>query len=170
MKTYMDCWTQVAADLFAQALAGEPELVESLPKPLRSGSFGFAATLSGDEEGRFAVVLDASILDSPLVGEGMDQKAGWGELLREMVDAAAGELLAKNGHQVPGGEIRGERRGEQGLARLPVEVRRARLDDSGPGRGARAQAGGSSRFRQAGSICTSIRTGARAASGPESGT
>ena len=33
MKTYLDCWAQVAADLFQQALAGEPELVESLPRP-----------------------------------------------------------------------------------------------------------------------------------------
>lgn len=97
MKTYIGCWIQVAADLFAQALAGEPELVESLPKPLQAGSFGFAATISGDEEGRFAVILDASILDSPLLGEGADQKAGWGELLRETFDAAAGELLAKTG-------------------------------------------------------------------------
>ena len=97
MKTYMDCWAKVAADLFAQALAGEPELVESLPKPLQAGSFGFAATLTGDEEGRFAVILDASILDSPLLGEGTDQKASWGELLRETFDAAAGELLAKTG-------------------------------------------------------------------------
>ena len=32
--------------------------------------------------GRFAVMLDATILDSPLVGEGMDQKAGCAELLR----------------------------------------------------------------------------------------
>jgi len=97
MMTYMDCWAGVAAALFSQALAGEPELVESLPKPLASGSFGFAATLSGDEEGRFTVLLDGAILDSPLVGEGVDQKAGWAELLREAADAAAGELLAKTG-------------------------------------------------------------------------
>ena len=58
---------------------------------------GFAATLSGDEQGRFAVILDGKILESPLVGEGMDQKAGWGELLREVAEAAAGELLAKTG-------------------------------------------------------------------------
>jgi flagellar motor switch protein FliN len=43
------------------------------------------------------VVLDPAILESPLVGEGVDQKAGWGELLREVADAAAGELLAKTG-------------------------------------------------------------------------
>jgi flagellar motor switch protein FliN/FliY len=97
MKTYLDCWIQVAGALFSQALAGEPELVESLPKPLGEGSFGFAATLTGDEAGRFAVVLDGSILETPLVGEGVDQKAGWGELLRESADAAAGELLAATG-------------------------------------------------------------------------
>ena len=97
MKTYLECWISVAAALFSQALAGEPELVESLPKPLTANSFGFAATLSGDEAGRFTVVLDSTILESPLVGEGMDQRAGWGELLREVADAALGELLAKTG-------------------------------------------------------------------------
>jgi flagellar motor switch protein FliN len=95
MKTYLDCWIGVAETLFSQALAGEPQLVESLPKPLAAGSFGYAATFSGDEEGRFAVVLDGAVLESPLVGEGMDQKAGWGELLREVADAAAGELLVQ---------------------------------------------------------------------------
>ncbi len=97
MTTYIDCWAQVAADLFSQALAGEPALVESLPKPFTSGSFGFAAIISGDEEGRFAILLDSAILDAPLLGEGADQKAGWGELLQETLNAAAGELLAKSG-------------------------------------------------------------------------
>jgi flagellar motor switch protein FliN len=97
MKSYLECWTGVASALFSQALAGEPELAESLPKPLAAGSFGFAATIKGDVEGRFSVVLDAAILEFPLVGEGVDQKAGWGELLRETADAAAGELLAKTG-------------------------------------------------------------------------
>ena len=99
MKTYLDCWAQVAADLFGQALAGEPELVDSVPKPFTAGSFGFAATLAGDEEGRFAVALDAAILDAPLLGEGADQKAGWGELIQETFNAAAGELLAKTGRK-----------------------------------------------------------------------
>jgi flagellar motor switch protein FliN len=93
----MESWALVAAELFRQALAGEPELSESLPKPLSAGSFGFSATLSGDEEGRFSVILDGSILETPMVGEGVDQKAGWGELLREVADAAAGELLATAG-------------------------------------------------------------------------
>jgi flagellar motor switch protein FliN/FliY len=97
MKSYLECWTEVATTLFSQALAGEPELVESLPKPLTAGAFGFAVTISGDMEGRFAVVLDAAILESPLVGEGVDQKAGWGEILKEVANAAAGELLAKTG-------------------------------------------------------------------------
>ena len=97
MMTYLDCWISVATALLSQALAGEPELSESLPKPLAAGAFGFAATIAGDEEGRFSVVLDPAVLDSPLVGEGMDQRAGWGELLREIADSAAGELLAKTG-------------------------------------------------------------------------
>jgi flagellar motor switch protein FliN len=78
-------------------LAGEPELVESLPKPLGPDAFGFAASIAGDVEGRFAVLLDAAILDSPLMGEGVDQKTGWNELLSEIASAAAGELLAKTG-------------------------------------------------------------------------
>lgn len=95
--TYADCWAKVATDLFAQALAGEPELSESLPKPLAAGSFGFAVGITGDEEGRFSVVLDGAILEAPLMGDGADQKAGWAELLREVFDAAGGELLAKSG-------------------------------------------------------------------------
>jgi flagellar motor switch protein FliN len=97
MKSYLECWITVATALFSQALAGEPELAESLPKPLAAGAFGFSATISGEVEGRLAVVLDSSILDSPLVGEGVDQKAGWGEILKEVADAAAGELLAQTG-------------------------------------------------------------------------
>jgi flagellar motor switch protein FliN/FliY len=97
MKSYLECWTATATTLFSQALAGEPELVESLPKPMAAGAFGFAATIAGDEEGRFSVVLDPAILESPLVGEGVDQKAGWGEILKEVANAAAGELLAKTG-------------------------------------------------------------------------
>jgi flagellar motor switch protein FliN/FliY len=111
MKSYLDCWIGAATALFSQALAGEPELTESLPKPLAAGAFGFAAAITGEVEGRFAVVLDPAILDSPLVGEGMDQKAGWGELLREVANAAAGDLLAKTGkkcHVEKFDEISGE--------------------------------------------------------------
>jgi len=97
MMSFLDCWTRIAATLFSQALAGEPELVESFPRPFESGSFGFAATLEGEEEGFFSVSLDAAVLDSPLLGERCDQKAGWGELLREVCEGAAGELLARAG-------------------------------------------------------------------------
>lgn len=97
MISFFECWVSAATALFAQALAGEPQLVESLPKPLEGGSFGFAATISGDHEGRFAVVLESSILDAPLMGEGMAQKAAWGELLREIAESAVGDLLARGG-------------------------------------------------------------------------
>jgi flagellar motor switch protein FliN/FliY len=97
MKTYFECWIGVAKVLFSQALAGEPELDESDPAPLPESSFGFSVHLAGDVAGRFEVLLDAAILEAPLLGEGVDQKAGWGELLREAVDAAAGELLATTG-------------------------------------------------------------------------
>jgi flagellar motor switch protein FliN/FliY len=93
MKSYFDCWVDVATTLFSQALAGEPQLAESLPKPLAPGAFSFAATIEGDEAGRFAVLLDPTLLDSPLMGDGADQKAGWAELLKETVEAAAGELF-----------------------------------------------------------------------------
>jgi flagellar motor switch protein FliN/FliY len=97
MKSYLECWTEAATTLFSQALAGEPKLEESLPKPMAPGAFGFAATLKGDEEGRFSVILDPSLLESPLTGEGVDQKAGWGEILKETAEAAVGELLASSG-------------------------------------------------------------------------
>ncbi len=97
MMTYLDCWVEVSTALFSQALAGEPELVESLPKPLQAGAFAFAATLRGDCAGRFTITVDGDVQESTLVGEGVDQKAGWEELLRETAEAAAGELLARTG-------------------------------------------------------------------------
>jgi flagellar motor switch protein FliN len=97
MSIFLECWTGVAATLFSQALAGAPELAEAPSQPLAAGSFGFAASLSGDEEGRFTVILDTALLQSPLLGEGVEQKAAWSELLREVADAAAGELLARSG-------------------------------------------------------------------------
>jgi flagellar motor switch protein FliN len=95
--TYLECWAVVAKSLFAQALTGEPELVDSLPRPMEAGSFGFSATLEGDEPGQFSIFVDAAILDEPLLGEGTDQKAAWSELLREVCEAAAGEWLTRTG-------------------------------------------------------------------------
>jgi flagellar motor switch protein FliN len=96
---YLECWTHVAVSLLSQALIGEPSLTESLPKPMLSGSFGFAATIAGDEEGRFSVLLEGALAEATLLGEAADQKAGWAELLKEVADAAAGELLAKTGRK-----------------------------------------------------------------------
>lgn len=96
---YLDCWIRVATSLFSQALIGEPVLAEALPKPMAAGSFGFAATIEGDEEGRFAVMLEGSLAEANLFGDGEDQRAGWAELLKEAAGAAAGELLAKTGRK-----------------------------------------------------------------------
>jgi flagellar motor switch protein FliN len=97
MNHYLECWTTVASALFSQALAGEPSLVEALPKPVAGDAFGFAATLAGDLTGRFSVVLDPGVLETPFLGDGVDQRSGWAELLREVAEAAAGDLLASSG-------------------------------------------------------------------------
>ncbi len=100
MTTYLDSWIGAASALLTQALAGEAEFAESLPKPLEAGSFGFAAAITGGEEGRFSVVLDARILATPLLGEGVDQKAAWSELLREIAESACGDVLARTGKKL----------------------------------------------------------------------
>lgn len=98
MSTFLDCWISVAGSLLTQALAGEPRFVEaSAAESVTVGGLAFAAQLEGDVEGRFIVSLDPLILEAPLLGEGEEQKASWGELLRELADAAAGELLATSG-------------------------------------------------------------------------
>lgn len=88
---------EVAGGLFPQALAGEPKLVESFPRPLGKETFAFAVTISGDQQGQFTVALGGAVLETPLLGEGVDQKAAWGELLREIAEASVGELLAATG-------------------------------------------------------------------------
>jgi len=97
VNTYCECWVRVASALLSQALAGAPELIAASPRPFDDQCFGFTFRLGGEEEGSFSVVLDRSVLDAPLHGEGADQKSGWAELLREVADSAAGELLAKTG-------------------------------------------------------------------------
>jgi flagellar motor switch protein FliN len=97
MSAFLDCWVRVAGDLFHQALAGEPDLALSQPGTASPGSFGLTATLAGDEEGSFSVLLAPSILEVPLLGEGVSQKSSWEELLRETFEAACGELLATKG-------------------------------------------------------------------------
>jgi flagellar motor switch protein FliN len=97
MSTYLESWISVASSLFYQALAGEPELVESQLGMSVADTFGFVVTLSGDEAGHFFVWLENSILDEPFLGEGVEQRAGWEELLRETFEAASGDLFAKTG-------------------------------------------------------------------------
>lgn len=99
MKRFIEYWLSTASAIISQAVAGEPDLIETLPKPMSSGVFGYAVKLSGAIEGRFAVILESAILDLPLLGEGVDQKSAWREFLREAAEAAAGELLAKTGNQ-----------------------------------------------------------------------
>jgi hypothetical protein len=96
MKTYLECWTRRPRRCSRRPWPGEPELVESLPKPLARARLALPPRWP-ETRGALRRGLDGSILESPLVGEGVDQKAGWGELLREVADAAAGELLAKTG-------------------------------------------------------------------------
>jgi flagellar motor switch protein FliN len=166
MKSYLDCWASVAAALFAQALAGEPELAESPPRPFTAGSFGWTATLAGEAEGRFSVSLDGALLDSSLVGDGMDQKQGWSELIRETADAAAGDLLARTGKHcklVKFEEISGEdpvthgfqlRSGERAwtiLVRDEVKIAGA-VPDAGIGREEGAEAAARPELEDAGSL------------------
>ena len=163
MMRYIDCWTSVATALFSQALAGEPELVE-LRLPSTAAGAPMAATLClgrnwlyrHRDRGRGRAVARSSstrrILAASLAGEGMDQKAGWSELLREVAEAAAGELLAKTGRKCriegfeetvgesesPAREFHLKSHG--GTWRLQVHdrlnarqfMRRERLNDAGP--------------------------------------
>lgn len=94
---FLDLWTGIATTLFSQALSGEPELVESLPKPMPAGSPAFTATIEGQLAGRFLVTIDAGLLETTLLGEGTDQGSAWLELLRETVDATIGEIEARSG-------------------------------------------------------------------------
>lgn len=99
MRRYRDCWVSSAKALFSQALSGEPQLVEAGETSSVEFSDGvaFETSLSGDLTGNFTVVLDPVILECPLMGDGVDQQESWKELLREVAEAAAGQLLADAG-------------------------------------------------------------------------
>lgn len=97
MKTYLDCWISSATMLFSQALAGEPQLAEMESLPSTISGPAFLAELTGDIAGKFTVTLDPEIVKKPLLGEGVDQAGAWKEFLREVAEAAAGELLAASG-------------------------------------------------------------------------
>ena len=114
MKTFRECWQSVAASLFSQALAGEPSLEETTIEWTDEKAVTYCAQITGDVEGEFGVFLSAQVLESPLVGEGIDQSSGWEELLREVAEAAAGKLLAESGRKVRVTDLQKE------SARIPV--------------------------------------------------
>lgn len=97
MKTFLDCWVTAATTLFSQALTGEPQLLQLDSIPTAGSGPSFIAEISGDVRGSFTVTLDPKIAEAPLLGDGLDQTAAWSEFLREVAEAAAGELLAASG-------------------------------------------------------------------------
>ena len=97
MKSYFECWISAATTLFSQALAGEPQLIESESVSPPVAGETLLTEFSGDVTGKFVVMLDPEIVKTPLLGEGVDQVAAWAEFLREVAEAAAGELLATSG-------------------------------------------------------------------------
>jgi len=97
MKTFLDCWVTAATALFSQALTGEPQLTQLESIPGVGSGPSFVAEVSGDVQGRFTVTLDPEIVKAPLLGDGVDQTAAWAEFLREIAEAAAGELLPASG-------------------------------------------------------------------------
>lgn len=97
MKTFLEYWIETAAALFPQALAGGPEFAETAVRPAGESAFGFSALLAGAHAGRVVVVLDGALASAPLLGEGVDQKQAWGELISESLQAAAAQLQAGAG-------------------------------------------------------------------------
>ncbi len=97
--SYGACWAEAARGLLPQALAGEPQFVEAAPGPAPNEAFGYVARVGGEWQGRFWVLVDATVLETPLLGEGVDQREAWSELLREVAEAAAGSLCASQGAQ-----------------------------------------------------------------------
>jgi len=100
---FQDFWIEAARALFGQAVAGAPELKELPDNAARAarlvagGGLSYGATLEGELAGSFAVLLEPALAEVPLLGEGVDQKTAWGELIRETIEAAAGELAARTG-------------------------------------------------------------------------
>jgi flagellar motor switch protein FliN len=94
VKTFLDCWIEAASALLPQALAGGPEFVETTVRPAGEGAFGFVATIAGADRGRFLVVLDGALGSASLLGDGVDQRNAWRELVRETLDSAAAQRQA----------------------------------------------------------------------------
>lgn len=97
--TFVESWIKVASALFPQALAGEPSFQQIAKGDIDPSSLCMVARLGGALAGSFHVLLAPELLASPLLGEGGDAKAGWIELLREVAEAAVGDLLASTGQK-----------------------------------------------------------------------
>jgi len=89
---FLRAWQTVAGQLFEQALAGAPKLLDTLPRPASCAMAAFTAVVEGDLTGSFTMQIEESVFDAPLLGEGIDQRAAWGDLLHECADAAAGAI------------------------------------------------------------------------------
>jgi len=92
---------------------------------------GWAAVLAGDVEAGLPFLLDPAVLETPLVGEGMDQKAGWKELLRRPADAARRRVAARAGKKCRVASFEEIAGREPGIARFSAPLRRPHVDDSG---------------------------------------
>jgi flagellar motor switch protein FliN len=94
---FLSKWQQVASQFFEQALAGAPKLLDTLPRPASGAMAAFTAILEGDLAGSFTMQIEESVFDVPLLGEGMDQKTAWSDLLHECAEAATGAIEQETG-------------------------------------------------------------------------
>lgn len=97
--TFAESWIKAASALLPQALAGEPVFQSSAVEGTDPASLCVAARLGGALTGRFLVMLAPGLLEAPLLGDSGDAKPAWIELLREVAEAAAADLLSRTGQR-----------------------------------------------------------------------
>lgn len=97
--TYLESWIRAASALFPQALSGEPAFGEAAPGAIDCASACISAHVKGQVSGRFLVLLPPGLLEAPLLGDAGDAKNAWIELLREVAETAAGDLVSCTGQQ-----------------------------------------------------------------------
>jgi len=141
MKSYLECWTEVAASLFSQALAGERSLSSRCPNPSRRALSALPLPLRG-REGRFSVVLDPAILDSPLVGGGRGPEGRLGRVAARGRQCRGRRAIGQGGKKMPCREFE-EITGESKVSRAFQLRPASALLPIWCATSARAQAGGS---------------------------
>ena len=92
--TFAESWIQSASALFPQALSGEPSFQPCPVVDIAPESVCLSVRLGGDLGGRFQVLLHPDLVEAPLLGDCADQRPAWIELLREVAEAAAANLLS----------------------------------------------------------------------------